>query len=61
MRIYKMFHHTLFITNMFPSFVMILGVALWEYKEYNNVQYKTFGCLNHRVFQFTQFYNSPYS
>jgi hypothetical protein len=52
----------------FHRFVIILGVALQEYKECNNLPYRIFGtteyynkCPKHRVFQFTHFYNSLYS
>jgi hypothetical protein len=61
---YKMFHHTLLITNV----SITLGVALQEYKEYNNLSYRIFGtteyynkCTKHLVFQFTHCYNSLHS
>ena len=49
MHMYKMFHHTLLITNVAIAFAIIIGIALQEYKEYKNLPYRILGT--------TQYYN----
>jgi len=63
-----MFHHVINYQHVSIAFAIIIGVALQEYKEYNNLPHGISGttqcynkCLKHWVFQPTHFSYSSYN